>query len=92
MKHWITVLGMLLLSVACNTPKKAITVDTPSEEIEQRLLDTMVVSAPRIDEPEEAEETQEVSYELPRYNPSYRRVNDLLHTKLDLRFDGKRKR
>lgn len=87
MKHWITVLGMLLLSVACNTPKKAITVDTPSEEIEQRLLDTMVVSAPRIDEPEEAEETQEVSYELPRYNPSYRRVNDLLHTKLDLRFD-----
>lgn len=87
MKHWITVLGMLLLSVACNTPKKAITVETPSEDIEQRLLDTMVVSAPRIDEPEEVEETQEVSYELPRYNPSYRRVNDLLHTKLDLRFD-----
>ncbi|MBX2871478.1 MAG: alanyl aminopeptidase [Saprospiraceae bacterium] len=87
MKHWITVLGMLLLSVACNTPKKAITVDTPSEEVEQRLLDTMVVSAPRIDEPEEAEETQEVSYELPRYNPSYHRVNDLVHTKLDLRFD-----
>lgn len=87
MKHWITVLGMLFLGVACNTPKKAITVANPNEEIEQRLLDTMVVSAPRLDEPEEAEETQEVTYELPNYNPSYHRVNDLVHTKLDLRFD-----
>ncbi len=51
-------------------------------------LDTMVVTAPRPEGLTETDtpETPE-SYELPTYNPSHKREHDLLHTKLDLRFD-----
>lgn len=49
-------------------------------------LDTMVVTAPRPDNL--VEETKEPEdYKLPVYNPSHKREHDLLHTKLDLRFD-----
>ncbi|MEZ4952405.1 MAG: M1 family metallopeptidase [Saprospiraceae bacterium] len=49
-------------------------------------LDTMVVTAPRPDNL--VEETKDPEdYELPVYNPSHKREHDLLHTKLDLRFD-----
>ncbi len=51
-------------------------------------LDTMVVTAPR---PEGLTETtvpeEPENYELPAYSPSQKREHDLLHTKLDLRFD-----
>jgi aminopeptidase N len=50
------------------------------EPTEFRQLDTLVVSAPKEVKPAE-------SYKLPRYNPSAERTFDLLHTKLDLRFD-----
>lgn len=91
MKHWITICCLALIIAACNTPKEIVKANSSPEDVEQRILDTMVVSAPRYDEseetaPEEAE-TEEISYELPNYNPSYRRVNDLIHTKLDLKFD-----
>ncbi len=49
--------------------------------IEEELLDTMVVTAPPIDD------SVEENFELPVYNPSYTRKFDLLHTKLDLSFD-----
>lgn len=51
-------------------------------ETEYRQLDTLVVTAPKPDSLKELE-----SYSLPVYNPSQKREADLLHTKLDLRFD-----
>lgn len=54
------------------------------EEFEERQLDTMVVSAER---PKEFEEIEERVYTLPVYRPSYTLKNDLIHTKLDIRFD-----
>ena len=52
-------------------------------------LDTMVVTAPRPDNlaQEEEEVKSPEDYQLPIYNPSHTREHDLLHTKLDLRFD-----
>ncbi len=48
-------------------------------EFEERLLDTLTVSAPRVG--------SENEYILPRYNPSFTRVHDLIHTKLEISFD-----
>jgi aminopeptidase N len=58
-------------------------------ETEYRDLDTLTVTAPKPDNLREdgGSEEQEVANELPDYNPSAKRDNDLLHTKLDLRFD-----
>ena len=51
-------------------------------------LDTMVVTAPRPDNYDIADEKKEPNdYQLPIYNPSAKREHDLIHTKLDLRFD-----
>lgn len=47
-------------------------------------LDTMVVTAPRIDK---VEEEAPENFELPKYNASHTREHDLLHTKLDVRFN-----
>lgn len=55
----------------------------PSLMVEERQLDTMYVSAPAIEKPE----LQEPTFEPEPYNESAERDNDLLHTKLDLRFD-----
>jgi len=63
---------------ACSSTKKL----QDDEEVfiyEERFLDTLTVSAPRVG--------SENEYVLPRYNPSYRRVHDLLHTKLQLKFN-----
>ena len=54
-------------------------------ETDKVNLDTLVVSAPKTDGNGASEET--VSNTLPAYNASHKRENDLLHTKLDLRFD-----
>lgn len=72
-----------LLIWGCNTPKVVATIEEPM--IEERQLDTLVVSAPAVspDEPE----MQSKTYELATYNPSQKRTFDLLHTRLDLRFD-----
>lgn len=69
---------------SCSTSKKAIV--SPAEEdavmmadsfiIDERLLDEMVVTAPR-------------DYTLPKYNAAATRLFDLVHTDLDLRFDWK---
>ena len=55
-------------------------------ETEYRQLDTLVVSAPK-PEGMDVVETDPESYSLPVYNSSQKRETDLLHTKLDLRFD-----
>jgi len=51
-------------------------------DVEERDLDTLVVTAPKPNKLKSPDE-----YRLPRYNPSYTLDNDLLHTKLDLHFD-----
>lgn len=71
-------LGLLVL-VSCGT-KKEIVYQAPIS-FEEELLDTLVVSAPAFVPEEEAE------YTLPKYNPEAERKYDLLHTRLDLKFD-----
>jgi aminopeptidase N len=76
----------LLLLFGCNTSKNVVVFDPPTEEeYELRDLDTLVITAPPYSETEELE--AEEDYGLSIYNPSHKRVNDLLHTKLDLKFD-----
>lgn len=80
---WMVVISFLL--AACNTTKNTLTFP----DIEERTMDTLVVSAPRFDEAEEelAEELSEADYTLPTFNASHKRIADLLHTKLQVRFD-----
>ena len=67
---------------ACNPTKKLIT-----ETVEYTDLDTMVITAPKPDALKTKEE-----FALPRYTPTARRTNDLVHTKLDLKFDWEMQR
>ncbi|MFK7949297.1 MAG: M1 family metallopeptidase [Saprospiraceae bacterium] len=70
-------LSLIALMISACTPKVTETLEENEPvvvEIEERTLDELVVSAPR-------------TYKLPTYNPSYTRTNDLIHTKLDVRFD-----
>ena len=76
---------MILFSVcvfmlACNTTKSVVK-EEPEEIIEERVLEPIVVSEPAV------EKEEEKVYELERYNPAFKRTVDLIHTKLDLKFD-----
>ncbi len=69
---------IILGLISCSTGKKL----QDDDEVffyEERFLDTLTVSAPRVG--------SENEYTLPNYNPSFTRVHDLLHTKLQLAFD-----
>jgi len=83
-------LAFLLALSACKSSQQAGSIAAQQEDspyfTEYRELDTMVIAAPRLDLSESAEEY----YALPVYNASYKRIHDLLHTKLDLRFDWER--
>lgn len=68
----------VLLLTACGTPRVA-TLEEPII-IEQRQLDTLVITAPPITEDSK-------DYQLAAYNPSHTQTVDLLHTKLELSFD-----
>ncbi len=68
------------LLFACNTRQKVL-VAPESSDWEFRQLDTLVVSAGRR-QPGEAE-----MHSLPAYHASRKRENDLLHTRLRLRFN-----
>lgn len=70
---------LLCLTVFSCKPKKDIIYSAPAINFEERLLDTLTVSAPRF-KPEE-------KYTRPVYNPSARRSYDLIHTDLKLTFD-----
>jgi len=78
MKIHHSILFAILLLASCNTSK--VVVAPPITET--RELDTLFVSAPKPDNIKTAEE-----YTLPKYAPTYSRENDLIHTKLDLKFD-----
>lgn len=82
-KKWLLSLAIAALAASCSTKQKMEAVTIP--EYEFRQLDTMVVSAPRATPGENGDGS--VSYELPVYHPSHKRENDLLHTRLELRFD-----
>ncbi len=87
MKYSALLLSLsILLLAACNTNKVVVPADD-SLFTEQRDLDTMVVSAPRVQNPEEITGVKEETYLLQPYNASHTRTNDLLHTRLDLKFD-----
>ncbi len=73
----IFVLIAAIVLAACSGSKKI--VEAPVE-YEERLLDTMMVVAPKAP-------VEDYSYELAPYNPSHKRTFDLLHTKLTLSFD-----
>lgn len=88
------IVSLILLS-ACNTQKSIgnqspdttrATTEIPDET---RNLDTVVVAPEWSGEEEMQEDLAEETLPntLPVYNPSNTRQNDLLHTKLDLRFD-----
>ena len=81
-RFWLG-LSLILLLSACGS-KKIVTID--DSYIEEQQLDTLYVTASPITEEERAV-AEETRYELPIYNPSHRQENDLLHTRLDLRFD-----
>ena len=80
MKRTLLLLLPILLLWNCRTAKQPIVTD-----FEYRELDTMVVRAPRVEQPAE-------EFQLKRYNPSAKRDWDLLHTKLDLRFDWEKEK
>ena len=88
MKIRFSILSLLfaLVMTSCNkkiyqpTPDQSTVEEEPITET--RNLDTLVVTAPKPDRLKTVEE-----FKLPKYNPSYKRRNDLLHTKLDVRFD-----
>ncbi len=73
--------GFVLLAHSCSSSRKTYS-ETSKPGMEERLLDTLFVEAPKPSSLKKPED-----FKLPRYNPSYKRENDLLHTRLDLSFD-----
>ncbi len=59
---------------------KKIVETIPEFTFEERTLDSLIVTAPRIVK-------EDKDFKLPTYNESYTRIHDLTHTKLDLKFD-----
>ncbi len=86
MLHPLKALLLVFLSSltisACTLFKQAETASEENLKIEERQLDTLNVFAER-----PQENSSKDIYTLPRYNPSATRINDLLHTSLDLSFD-----
>lgn len=77
-------LSFLLFLIGCKSQKVA-TQDTIYEgtiDVEERDLDTLVISAPKPNELKAPEDIQ-----LPVYRGSYRLENDIIHTALNLKFD-----
>ena len=86
-------LAVTLLSFGCKTSQLATINETINEPLiettvtEVRDLDTMTVSA---DKPAELKAPED--YQLAVHKPSYRLRNDLVHTKLDIKFDWSKER
>ncbi len=73
---FISTISVLLMS--CGGSKDIVYI--PTEDFEERILDTMQVVAPaKVGEPED--------FTFPVYNASHTRTIDIVHTKLDLSFD-----
>jgi aminopeptidase N len=86
MYRFFAILFASIIITACNINK---VVATAEPVLEQRLLDTMVITASPIVTEEEMfmPEGKPEYFELPDYNASSTRTSDLLHTRLDLSFD-----
>ncbi|MCB9038109.1 MAG: alanyl aminopeptidase [Lewinellaceae bacterium] len=80
---WLLAFAAAALLSSCSSKQKMAVAPVPEYEFTQ--LDTMLVTAPRTMPSDTGKE--EPSYELPVYRPSHARESDLLHTRLDLRFD-----
>jgi aminopeptidase N len=78
MRNLLFYLGVLAFLMGCRSKQ---VVMMPEMDFEQ--LDTLVITAPRPITPGAAQDT----YQLPVYRPSAKRMVDLIHTRLDLRFD-----
>lgn len=81
----IPFIAVIFLLVSCKTQKLATEetiFDGGTIEIEERDLDTLVVSAEKPNNLKTPEE-----YKLPLYRGSYKLENDIIHTALDLKFD-----
>lgn len=99
MNRIISILAVLIIFGSCKTQQKSNEItsnspteitsetDSPSIDVEHRELDTMVISAPRMEEYDQSTIQEEKTYALATYNQSPIRTNDLIHTKLDLRFN-----
>ncbi len=72
-----------LLFAACKSKK----IPLEATLSEERNLDTLVISAPKTDSQKAPED-----FELPVYNAEATKMYDLLHTKLDVRFDWEKQR
>lgn len=84
---YLSLASVLFLTIifGCKSTQPLLTIPT---NIEERSLDTIMVTAPEFNlEEEVAMEEEEEDYELPSFNPSAERTFDLLHTKLDIRFN-----
>ena len=77
-------LPLFLLIIGCKTQKIANqeTIYEGTIDVEERNLDTLVISA---DKPNELKAPEDI--QLPVYRGSYRLENDIVHTALDLKFD-----
>jgi len=85
MKHLLLLLAVIGMMAGCKTPQT--TVSTSIETMEERNLDTLEVTDSFYD-PEELEAAApEGDVPLLAYNATSTRENDLLHIKLDLRFN-----
>ena len=82
-KNWLYAVAAAALLASCSTGQKVVVAPVP--EYEFRQLDTMVVTAPKKSPAEN--DSEKILNELPVYQSSHKRENDLLHTRLDLRFD-----
>ncbi|MEO1514017.1 MAG: M1 family metallopeptidase [Bacteroidota bacterium] len=87
MKYLLSVICCLALLLSACKQTKEVIYEAPVVEVEERQLDTLMVSASK---PDRLKEPQE--FKLPPYNASHRRYNDLLHTRLDLSFDWDKQR
>lgn len=74
----LILVAALFLVYACTPTKVIEETIVEAAPTEERDLDTLVITP----EPEPVE-----TFELPKYNPSATRTHDLIHTKLDVKFD-----
>ena len=85
----IWLVALLLFAWSCKTTKNNALYE-PITLMEERVLDTLVVSAPAIDKADVKQDAKSTPvFERPVYRSSAKRENDLLHTRLEVQFDWK---
>ena len=77
-------LAVATMYAGCSTSQNASSSNVPTKTVN---VEPVVVTASRSETAEPAKAKAPKDYKLPVYNPSATRVNDLLHTKLEVSFD-----